>query len=354
MRTVLGRFFSAVIAAGMIFCLFHFGGSILRQTSNDTLVLQVETFHSLPEYSLDVIVYGSSRAWRNVNVMTMYEKYGIGAYNYGSSWQHFNTTALYFYDSLLTQSPRVAVIETSMVDKMLPDEDMDAEVLATMPIRNTSWKRQYLRECFGNDINQYLAYYIPFVSFHANWTSLSRNSFMDNGSPKDFLAHMGYHDLASVQEPQTLKVKLYDEKKFEQYELPERSLQVLDDILQTCRNHRIKVIFFTAPYRDEYHYRDAMTAYARDNNCIYLDMFEKLEDAGIDPATDFWDTGHLNNSGASKLGDYIGQVITDNYLIPDMRTVEGNLWSQSPLLSENQPEDQSGEPSEEDLVTDAE
>lgn len=340
MNKTAGRLLSAFIAVSMIIGLFYYGGRILRQTSNDTLVLQVQTFHSLPEYSLDVIIYGSSRAWRNVNVMEMYEKYGIGAYNYGSSWQHFNTTALYFHDSLLTQTPKVAVIETSMVDKMLPDEGMEAEVLATAPITNTARKRAYLKECFGNDLDLYLAYYIPFISFHTNWTALTKSSFMENGSPKDFITYMGYHDLASVQEPQSVDVSLYDYTEFEQYELPQQSIEVLDDIIKTCHDHRIDVVFFTAPYRDEYHYSDAMEEYAREHGCIYLDMFEQMDEAGIDPSTDFWDTGHLNIDGASKMGDYIGGVIKENFLIRDMRLVEGNLWSQSSLLK---PQEEVGE-----------
>ena len=48
----------------------------------------IKTFHELPENSIDVIAYGSSHTWKGLNTMKMYEDYGIGAYNYG-------TTAVY-------------------------------------------------------------------------------------------------------------------------------------------------------------------------------------------------------------------------------------------------------------------
>ena len=310
MEKNVGRIFSAAIALSVILGVIIYGGKLLRQTSNDTLVRQVESFHSLPENSLDVIVYGSSRAWRNVNTVEMQDAYGMRAYNYGSSWQHLNTTALYIHDSYLTQTPKVAFVETSMVDRLLPEEDMEAEVLATLPIRNSVYKRAFLRQCFGNDLSLYLAYYIPFISFHSNWTGLTRTSFLDNGSPKDFIETRGYHDLSVTEDPKVLSVTLPEYSELEQYEISPASIEVLDEILYTCRSHGTQVVFFTAPYRDGYHYGEAMQSYADRNGCLYFDMFARLEEAGIDPATDFWDTGHLNYSGATKLGHYLGSKIS--------------------------------------------
>lgn len=67
-------------------------GHITRPTGDDVAIAGINAFHALPENSVDVIVYGSSHAWRNVNVNAMYDNYGIAAYNYGCNWQHLNTT----------------------------------------------------------------------------------------------------------------------------------------------------------------------------------------------------------------------------------------------------------------------
>lgn len=67
-------------------------GHLTRPLGDDVAIANVENFHKLPENSIDVIVYGSSHAWRNVNVNEMYDKYGIGAYNYAANWQHLDTT----------------------------------------------------------------------------------------------------------------------------------------------------------------------------------------------------------------------------------------------------------------------
>ena len=70
-------------------------GHLTRPLGDDVAIANVENFHKLPENSIDVIVYGSSHAWRNVNADEMYDKYGIGAYNYAANWQHLDTTWLF-------------------------------------------------------------------------------------------------------------------------------------------------------------------------------------------------------------------------------------------------------------------
>lgn len=43
-------------------------------------------------------------------------------------------------------------------------------------------------------------------------------------------------------------------------------------------------------------------------------------------SADFCDKHHMTNSGATKVADYLGKYIVENYDVTDMRNVEGNLW----------------------------
>ena len=51
-----------------------------------------------------------------------------------------------------------------------------------------------------------------------------------------------------------------------------------------------------------------------------------MEDAGISAETDFCDPHHLNVSGATKMADYLGAYLKENYDLTDWREVPGNLW----------------------------
>ena len=46
-------------------------------------------------------------------------------------------------------------------------------------------------------------------------------------------------------------------------------------------------IFYTVPYEGEYNYSDAMAEYAAANNCTYLNLFEHMDDVGLNGDTDF-------------------------------------------------------------------
>ena len=81
-----------------IICICNLG-YIVRPIDTDGAFAQIDTFHNLPENSIDVIVYGSSHAFRGFNVMELYDKYGIGGYNYGFHWQQLNTTKRFAFDT---------------------------------------------------------------------------------------------------------------------------------------------------------------------------------------------------------------------------------------------------------------
>ena len=152
-------------------------GHLTRPLGDDVAIANVENFHKLPENSIDVIVYGSSHAWRNVNADEMYDKYGIGAYNYAANWQHLDTTWLFVHDSLATQTPKVALIEGMHINSNEFDTDMDGEIYYTTPIPESKYKRAYLKMCFENHIERYISYYFPLVAYHENKNALTVESF---------------------------------------------------------------------------------------------------------------------------------------------------------------------------------
>ena len=299
-------------------------GVLVRPLDTDDAFNAIETFHGLPEDSVEVIGYGSSRMWRGFDPMEMYEKYGIGAYNYGCNWQSINTTALFLKDSLRTQSPKVVLIETSFVNEVLQDVDMDGQIYYTRGLPEFEGKRQYLRQCFGDDKERWLSYYMPLCAFHDNWVNISQGSFMENADVTDFYGTMGFRKFDNV-----TPVEVPDPSGFEQCELSPEAYAVLDDIVSVCKEKNIDVIFYTVPVGGDYLYGDAMKRYAKENGCVYFNLFEYMEETGIDGAVDFNDPSHLNGNGSKKLADFLGEYIVSHYDVTDMRTIEDNPWEKN-------------------------
>lgn len=298
---------------------------LTRPVDADQCKRNIEAFHSIPDNSVEVMIYGSSHGWRGVNNLEMYDRYGIGSYNYCGNWQNISTEELFFYDSLRTQKPKVVLIETYMVSNTLYDVDMNGEIYYTRVMPRFDMKKEYLRRAFAGDYKRYFTYLFPFAQFHSEWNRLQPNSFVNFYTKDEFVNTMGY----GIMPYDGLKVyesEIPDPSTFTQIEIDEKAIGVLDEIVATCKENDIKVIFFTIPWQTEYLFGDAMKEYVRENDCVYLDFYELADEVGLDGATDFIDLGHLNNSGATKIGAYLGKYLTENYDLTDMRKIENNLW----------------------------
>lgn len=297
-------------------------GHLVRPIGTDISCEAIDTFHRMPEDSFEVIGYGSSHMWCTLDPMTLYQNYGIASYNFGCNWQQLNTTLLFLKDSLLTQSPRIALIETFLVNSYKADTNTDGEIFYTTRVTPGKARNEYLRQCFGTDKERYLSYYMPLCAFHNNWTGIEERSFEpDTRYTYDFNVTKGF--LAQdFGEPITIS----DYILFKQLPLSGGSIELLNEIVDVCKSNNISVIFFTAPYEGEYNYSEAMQDYAEANDCIYIDLFQHLDEIGIDEKTDFADEGHLNSYGAAKVSNYFGNYLIRNYSLNDCRSDENNIF----------------------------
>lgn len=298
---------------------------IYRPADTDQCIMQIEAFHSLPENSVEVMIYGSSHAWRGVNQLVMYDEYGIGAYNYAANWQSLATEELFFYDSLRTQKPKVALIETFLVNHTLRDSEMCGEIYYTRAIPAFDKKSQYLKRAFGNNYDRYLAYYFPLSQFHSAWNTTNVAYFTEYYSTEEFVNTMGYYQ-APYDEINQKAVTIGDPDSFSQMELYDEAVEMLDSIVETCRKENIIPVFFTMPYEGEYIFEQAMNDYCESRGCDYINLFRCMDETGLNPETDFGDGDHTNDLGARKVGAYLGKYLNENYELTDMREIPGNMW----------------------------
>lgn len=322
-RTILNAF-GCIVTLSIIIGGIHTLGYIVRPTDTDGAYSQVETFHRLPKNSVEVIIYGSSHAYRGLDTRELYNAYGIGAYNYSWHWQNINTTKTFLLDSLRTQSPKLILIETFHAGQILTNVNITPEIYYSKYLYDKKSVRKYLRQCFIRDKRRYLSYYMPLYAFHENWSALTKNSFTPLIYNDYLLTTMGFAPSDRVEQ-----VTLPDSSMLKQQEFSEEAITELDEIIAICRKRNIDILFFTTPYQDGYVYGNAMARYAKENNCPYFNLFDYVNEVGLDNKTDYSDTGHLNTSGSIKVADFLGQYITKHYELTDMRIIENNLWEQN-------------------------
>lgn len=280
----------------------------LRPAGVQSCMNAIRAYHTLPDDSVDVVVFGSSRAWRGVDTELLYREFGINAYNYGINWQKINTTALFVKDALKDQSPDIAVVEVRNLSKRLKDKEFCGEIYYT---RALSWNTDllnYLREALNKAPVQVLSYLFPVISTHNSWPDLVDGQQEHIITVQELLDKRG--SVIDTASRNVVPVTLGDNSKGK--ELRPASRKILDSIVETCREKGTKVIFYLTPCTGNYYYTEAMEAYARENGCVYLDGFTYLDEIGIDPATDYFDRVHLNENGSRKLSRFLGKYISEN------------------------------------------
>lgn len=304
MKTLVGVLVVIGLVAGAVFYL----GDLLKPNFIGDAYNTIDTFHSLPEDSLDVIVFGSSRAWKGFKTTVLTDKYGLEAYNYGCNWQHINTTTLFVKDAFRTQSPKFVVVEAGHVGYVLIGAELNGEILYTRRLDNFEGKEEYLELSLKPDLEQRLSYTLPFIAYHGNWNALNYSSFVDPTDNYSFLGQRGYLMSTSVAPVDVPALETLPNEAFNEW-----AIQVLDDLVSVCKENGAQLIFYTAPAGVNFTFHYSLTEYAAKNDCVFIDFYEHFEDAGLDKETDFQDSVHLNESGSAKVADYIGKYIIENY-----------------------------------------
>ena len=307
MKKILTDLIGLVITVSLILALTTYLGYRLDPPFTQNSIDAIDAFHELPENSQDVIVYGSSHAWKGCDALALQEECGLSSYNYGCNWQALNTTLLFLEDSFRTQSPRFVLIDTFRVDNIKENTKLDGEIYYTRRISSFDGKRKYLKQCFGNDIGKYINYYLPLTVFHENWTQITQENFA-LPSLQEWKDRRGYNASSDV-DPYDIP----DPAGFEQKELSDRALAILDQMVEDSREKGAEIILFTCPWAGEFCYGDALEKYASEKGCVYLDLFQYMDEMGLDGKTDLRDEGHLNDSGAAKVGVFLGNYIKENY-----------------------------------------
>lgn len=307
MKKVIGRILGCIITVALTIAMVQYTGHVLDPAWTEDGLNTIDAFHELEKDSLDVIVFGSSRAWKGCDTRVMYDKYGLSAYNYGCNWQAMNTTLLFLRDALRTQTPKVVCIEASFVNYLEEDVDLDGQVYYTRQIPFFTGKIDYLKQCFGDDMERYASYLVPLIMFHDNWIQINDENFRFPGSER-YIESRGY-DESTVVNP----YEIPDYTTMKQIEIEEKCIDNLNKIVKECHDRGIDIIFYTCPYAGAYPYYEAMEQYAAANGCDYINLFRHLDELGINAETDFQDEAHLNKYGAEKVADYLGDYIVKNY-----------------------------------------
>lgn len=326
-RTMVSRIISIAVFVLFIGLVLTITDRITRAKFIGDSTTIVDGFYAEKKNDIDLIVIGSSNSFCTVDPLVLYEEYGIAAYDFGSSSQPMNISALYLREALKTQKPRVVALEINM---------MTSDSISSRGEPGLRWgftniplsadKLKCIYQSVGEVNAEYFTYVFPVFRYHNRWKELSRTDYTYFYQDKTNYTK-GYLETQAVSE-ETINLTDYN---FEgEAWIAEENVAYLDEIAQLCRQNNAQLLLFKSPRESWHRYEtEAVRALADARGLKFVDFNELYSDGKIelDMAADFRDSQHLNDSGARKVTSYLGRFIKENYELPDRRNeAEPNSW----------------------------
>ena len=272
------------------------------------------------ENTVDLMIFGSSLAYCDINPAVIYQETGIASYVMAGPEQTMPITYGYIAESLKTQQPKTILIEAS---SMLYDSHSER---TRINICFMPWGENRLRLTFQECTpDEWLGLLFPLYAYHSRWPELTLEEVGQGllGYGPDELA--GYTFLQEVYPVTELK-----QREMGDYpEAYEKNLQAVEDILALCEEQGIRPVFFVVPSanrptdEDAARIQEDLTALGAE----VVNFNQVIGELGLDYDVDFFDSLHFNYRGAEKFSRYLGQWLAEQGLSPS-RGEDEALWLQ--------------------------
>lgn len=279
--------------------------------------------------------FGSSRAAASFVPQEMYNNYGITSYNLGSEQQ--NTVVSYYWlkEALNYQEPKAVILDVKHLFVYDENEKLNSQVSCTRkPIEHmkmSSVKIEAIKDiCSLDDKQSMFGYYFPLYNYHTRWKLLKEEDF----SYKEQLQSSKAKGYAPLYRAGGINAELpYEtdngDPSIEKLKFVPLMETYLSKMVDLCKERGIQLILVNVPYQEstKSHYY-AVKAYAEEKEIPYYDFCAAplYQEIDYNFQLDNQDAVHSNLSGAKKLTNYMGQILSEEYGIGSHEDIQ---WEES-------------------------
>lgn len=276
----------------------------------------VDTFYELDEDLADVMFLGSSRCYCTINNAHLWNEFGIASFSMSISGQDIVSSYHSLVEGLKTQTPDVVCLELygTLFDGYGVESNLYRNSLPFNPSVN-AWK---LVNEIGGDIKTDLIVKWPII--HTRYKELKKEDFVDNP------VYIGHK--CDFKENDIGEICLYDGS--ETFPIEEKQEYWLKKIIDLTKERNIDLLLFVSPAtvaEKDMKKLNYVEELAKEYDIEVINTVKMVEQLDLDPHTDFLDWAHTNYSGALKVTQYIGEVLSEKYEVGDRRDEKGyELW----------------------------
>lgn len=294
----------------------------------------IKEYYKEGNKEFDVVFIGDCEVYENFSPVTLWEKYGINSYIRGSAEQYIWQSYYLLEDTLKYYKPQVVVFNI----QSLQFNESDSEAYNRMTLDGMKWSVSKINSIKASmkDNEHFIDYVFPILRYHSRWNELSVNDFKYMFRQPDNIAHNGYYMRVDTKPA----VNVPKGRMLTDYNFGDNAWKYLDKMRTLCEENDITLLLIKAPSLYPYWYEEyeqQVLDYANKYNLPYINFLKLTDKIGIDYSTDTYDAGlHMNLSGAEKLSDYIGNLLSDYWKVPNRKDEKllSEIWNKKIELYE--------------------
>lgn len=259
----------------------------------------------------DVVFVGDCEVYENISPVTLWEEYGISSYIRGSAQQLIWQSYYLMEDTLKYEKPKVMVFNVLSMKYGEPQK----EEYNRLNLDGMRWSESKYKAILASmtEDESIIDYIFPLLRYHQRWSELMPEDFEYLWKDKPLLSHNGFLMRADVLPVETIP----KETPLSDYQFSSTSYQYLDMMRDLCKENGVELVLMKAPslYPEWYdEWNQQMEDYAKENDLLYINFLDQIDDIGLDFQKDTYDAGlHLNLTGAEKLASYFGNILQENF-----------------------------------------
>ncbi len=280
-------------------------------------IYSLSCFYEEPEDSIDVLCFGSSHIFENVNTGILWKEYGIADFNLCGSIQPVWNTYYYMKEALKTQRPRVMVVDVYGTIQTEDYIDHSRIIKNNYGLKFSKDKIESI--LVSSPEESRIDYLMEHSNYHNRYSEITRSDFADHLGMTNYKNWKGFGLNTAV--------KAFSEpKEFdtnETAELTDKVTEYLMKIIELSKEKDIPLLLIKTPYcgvtLDIQKKYNKVAEIAGENDIPFINFNRHYKEIGINFETDFADANHMNHRGNVKFTRYLAGYLKENYEIPDRR-----------------------------------
>jgi len=283
-------------------------------------IYPLKLFYEQQENSIDVICFGSSHIFENVNTGTLWDEYGIASFDLCGSVQPLWNTYYYMKEALKTQHPKVMVVD--VFGALQTEEYIDHSRI----IKNNYGLKVSIDKVNSVKVSspekKWLEYLLEYPTYHSRYKELSSSDFRKYQGIANEQCWKGFGmntETEAQLKPEGMK------SITEVGTIASKSEKYLRKIIGLSKEEKIPLLLIVTPYpllEEEQKVYNRVAQIAQEEKIPFLNFNLFYDEIGLDFSVDFADTSHLNYRGNIKFTRYLADYLKTNYDIPDKRKNE--------------------------------